>query len=301
MKGQAGPGGGASARIREDVFDVKEYSFSMFPNESFLDLQLFQYGWEQCEPLYSYGPHIRNHYLFHYVIDGQGFLDSAALDGISRNYSLSTNQGFLICPGQVTTYWADQNRPWKYAWVEFDGLRVSEYLGKAGLTRSQPIYTPDSAAHGELVRDEILYLTSHAEASPLHLIGHLFLFLDHLMQTSSTRRETRGNQLRDFYIQEAITYMEQNFQQELTVEEIADVCKLNRSYFSKLFKENMGCPPQEFLIRLRLTKAMELMKTTNNSIGDISGSCGYPNQLHFSRAFKKRYGVSPREWRAGNS
>ncbi len=86
----------------------------------------------------------------------------------------------------------------------------------------------------------------------------------------------------------------------VTVEELAGVCKLNRSYFSKLFKENMGCPPQEFLIRLRLAKAAELMKGTGNSIGDISVMCGYPNQLHFSRAFKKRYGVSPREWRVQN-
>jgi len=60
----------------------------------------------------------------------------------------------------------------------------------------------------------------------------------------------------------------------------------------------MGCPPQEFLIRLRLFKAAEMMKLSGNSIRDIAAVCGYPNQLHFSRAFKKRYGVSPRQWRA---
>ena len=106
--------------------------------------------------------------------------------------------------------------------------------------------------------------------------------------------------MKDFYIQEAITYMEHNYQRELTVEELADACKLNRSYFSKLFKESMGCPPQEFLIRLRLSRAADMMKGMNHSIGDIAARCGYPNQLHFSRAFKKRYGVSPREWRAQN-
>ena len=124
--------------------------------------------------------------------------------------------------------------------------------------------------------------------------------MDALIQTSSTRRALHGVQLKDFYIQEAITYMEHNYQRELTVEEVADACKLNRSYFSKLFKESMGCPPQEFLIRLRLSKAADMMKGTSRSIGSISIRCGYPNQLHFSRAFKKRYGVSPREWRAQN-
>ena len=84
------------------------------------------------------------------------------------------------------------------------------------------------------------------------------------------------------------------------MEEIAGACKLGRSYFSKIFRESMGCPPQEFLIRLRLSRATELMKISSATIGGISASCGYPNQLHFSRAFKKRYGLSPRQWRDQN-
>ena len=55
----------------------------------------------------------------------------------------------------------------------------------------------------------------------------------------------RGVQLKDFYNQEAINCMEHNYQREISVEELADVCKLNRSYFSKLFKDSIGCPPQE--------------------------------------------------------
>jgi AraC-like DNA-binding protein len=277
-----------------------ELSFSIFPNENFLDLRLYQYGWEQCEPLHSFGPFIRNHFLFHYVISGRGILNASTEEGEDHVYHLEANQGFLICPGQVNTYCADRDQPWKYTWLEFDGLRVTESLVSAGLGAAQPIYTPDSPAHGETVRDEMLYIADHTGAAPLQLIGHLFLFLDALIQTSSTRRSGPGMQLRDYYIQEAVTYMEQNYQRELTVEEIADVCKLNRSYFSKLFKETMGCPPQEFLIRMRLSKATELMKTSNASIGDISQMCGYPNQLHFSRAFKKHLGISPREWRAQN-
>ncbi len=275
-----------------------DLSFSVFPNENFLDLRLYQYGWEQCVPLHSFGPFVRNHYLFHYIISGRGHLDAADRDGMSRRYDLRAGQGFLICPDQVTTYCADKDEPWKYVWLEFDGLRAEEYLNSAGLGASQPVYQPQTPLQGEAVRDAMLYIAGHSEASPLHLIGHLCLFLDGLIQSSSTRRALHGSQLKDFYIQEAITYMEHNYRRELSVEELADVCKLNRSYFSKLFRENMGCPPQEFLIRLRLSKAADLMRGTRRSIGDISVMCGYPNQLHFSRAFKKRYGVSPREWRA---
>ncbi|MCI8303841.1 MAG: AraC family transcriptional regulator [Lawsonibacter sp.] len=276
---------------------MDDFSFSIFPNENFLDLRLYQYGWEQCAPLHSFGPFVRNHYLFHYVISGRGHLDSADQDGVDHEYELQAGQGFMICPGQVNTYRAYEKDPWKYVWLEFDGLRAAEFVDSAGLGMSQPIYVPQSSAQGDAVRNTMLYIADHSDASALHLVGHLCIFMDGLIQSSSTRKELRGGQLRDFYIQEAITFMEQNYYRELTVEEMADVCKLNRSYFSKIFKDNMGCPPQEFLIRLRLSKAADLMKNTNNSIGDIAALCGYPNQLHFSRAFKKRYSFSPREWR----
>ena len=62
----------------------------------------------------------------------------------------------------------------------------------------------------------------------------------------------------------------------------------------------MGCTPQEFLIRQRLTNAAELMRLTNLPIKTIAAQCGYPNQLHFSQAFKKYYGQPPREWRKQN-
>lgn len=224
---------------------MEDYSFSVFPNENFLDLRLYQYGWERCAPLHSFGPYVRNHYLFHYVISGQGRLDATDASGVRRDYRLGPDQGFLICPGQISTYVADKDQPWKYVWLEFDGLRVPEYMESAGLDSSQAIYRPQSAAEGQKMRDIMLYMADHSDASPLHLTGLLFLFVDLLIRSSSTRRALRGVQLKDFYIQEAINYMEHNYQRELSVEELADVCKLNRSYFSKLFKDSMGCPPQE--------------------------------------------------------
>jgi transcriptional regulator GlxA family with amidase domain len=62
----------------------------------------------------------------------------------------------------------------------------------------------------------------------------------------------------------------------------------------------MGCAPQEFLIRQRLASAAELLRSTNFPIKTIADQCGYRDQLHFSQAFRKRYGLPPREWRRQN-
>lgn len=280
---------------------MKDFSFSVFPNENFLDLRIYQYGYEQCEPLHSFGPFVRNHYLFHYIISGRGSLDATGEDGVTTHrYELHAGQGFLICPGLINTYFADETHPWKYVWVEFDGLHASEFLRYAGLTAAQPIYQADSDDQSQEVRDRMLYIADHSDASTLHLIGYLYLFMDALIRTSSTRLNAQGSQIKDFYIQEAVHYIEQNYQRDLTVEEVADACRLNRSYFSKLFKDNMGCPPQEFLIGVRLAKAAEMMCNGNAPISEIAVRCGYSNQFHFSRAFKKRYGEPPQKWRAQN-
>ncbi len=56
---------------------MSEVIFSVFPSENFIDMGLYQFGWEQCDPSHSFGPAARNHYLFHYVISGTGTLTAA--------------------------------------------------------------------------------------------------------------------------------------------------------------------------------------------------------------------------------
>lgn len=271
--------------------------FNIFPSENFIDLGMYQYGYEQCDPGHSFGPAARNHYLFHYIVSGTGTLMADNAKKETQTYSVKSGQGFLIFPGQITTYYADQNLPWEYVWIEFDGLRVKEALALTDLSVNSPVYHAHSKDLRAQLLNEMLYITHHAKESPFHLIGHLYLFLDYLTQSAKSTKLIQSSKMSDYYIKEAINYIEQNFQNDITIEDIAAVCGINRSYFGKIFHSAIGRSPQEFLMNYRMVKATELLKLTSLSIGDISSAVGYENQLHFSRAFKKIYGVSPREWR----
>ena len=266
--------------------------FHVVQDERFVDLTLYQFGWEKCTPLYQFGPAIRNHFLFHYVISGKGMLE------LNYNtYQLEAGQGFLLCPTQISSYFADSQDPWTYAWVEFDGLRARECLTLAGLGENQPIYTPTQTADKNGLERYITALVDNAEASPIRLVGLAMVLLDELIQTSKTRITAGNKHLRDFYIKEALGYIEANFQKDISIEDIANASGLNRSYFGRLFKEVFGQSPQQFLIHYRMTKAAELLKASRISIAKIGNSVGYENQLHFSRAFKNDFGISPSEYR----
>ncbi len=279
---------------------MQEIIFSVFPSENFVDLGLYQYGWEQCAPSHSYGPAARNHYLFHYVISGTGTLMADDTNGITQTYQVKSGQGFMLFPGHINTYIADKYLPWEYVWVEFDGLRAKGAVELASLSMNHPIYHARSKDLRENMLSEMMYLVEHKDMPPLHLIGHGYLFLDFLTRSAANVTAQKSGRVRDFYIKEALTYMEQNFQNDISVEDIAATCGLNRSYFGKIFKEALGKTPQEFLLNYRMIKASELLKLTGLSIGDISNAVGYANQLHFSRAFKNMYGMAPREWRNQN-
>lgn len=266
--------------------------FHVFQDERFVDLNLYQYGWERTEPLHSYGPHRRNHYLFHYIIAGQGKLYVG-----DKVYPVGPGQGFLILPGQTTTYASDEKDPWEYTWIEFDGLRVRESLALAGLGAGRPIYSPATRAGGEKLRECMLQIVQDGEAKPIRQIGRGFLFLDQLAESSAAKQHQSQRRLRDFYMKEALSFIEQNYQRDVSVEDIAAFCGLNRSYFGKLFRDTMGESPQAFLLHYRMAQAAQFLKETTQPVSAISTMVGYANPLHFSRAFKSVYGISPRAYR----
>ena len=198
---------------------------------------MYQYGYEKCEPLHSYGPFVRNHYLFHYIISGKGMLSVTEKDD-NAVYHMEAHSGFLIEPGRINLYSADQKFPWEYVWVEFDGLRAKELMEEAGLSNDHPVFHPisDTAA-------------------------------DALIQGSSNKKRLQGGKLSRFYAQEALSFIEQNYALPITVEDMANRCNLDRSYFGKVFKDMIGQSPQDFLIRYRMSKATSLLTSTSLSIG----------------------------------
>ncbi len=277
---------------------MKQTKFQLFPNPYYIDLCLYQYGYEPCTPLSSFGPYVRNHYLFHYVISGSGTLVAADGKGRDRTFRVLSGQGFLIFPHQNTTYYADKDHPWEYTWIEFDGVRVEEILMNCNLSIENPIYRSSDRNLSNKLKETMLNLTFHQEETThFGLMGELYRCMDYMIRSSQGKRNVYGERLTDTYIKEAVHFIEQNFHNSITVEDMADFCNISRGYLSRIMKRHIGMSPQQLLMNYRMSKASQLLLMTQMSVGDIGKTVGYSDQLRFSRAFKTIYGVSPSQWR----
>lgn len=100
-------------------------------------------------------------------------------------------------------------------------------------------------------------------------------------------------------IKDITTYIEDNYSQKITLEMLAAKANISVYYLSHIFKQYTNQTPIEYLNQYRLSTAANLLRTTDDSIMDISFECGYNNVSYFNRAFKKKYNMTPKEYRKG--
>ena len=98
-----------------------------------------------------------------------------------------------------------------------------------------------------------------------------------------------------------LKYIEENFQRyDLSHNEVAEVAQVNPGHLGRLFRNKMGTTYIEYLISVRLTKSTELLATTDLRIEEISKMVGYDNVSSFRKSFKRKYDISPAEYRLQN-
>ncbi len=98
-------------------------------------------------------------------------------------------------------------------------------------------------------------------------------------------------------IRPTLTYISENFREDLTVSQLAEAAHFSKSHFMSCFKQAVGVGVMEYIAGLRLKAACEALSETDHSISDIALECGFKNLSNFNRQFKKSVGCTPREYR----
>lgn len=97
-----------------------------------------------------------------------------------------------------------------------------------------------------------------------------------------------------YVVQQIMKYMEEHYPEKISLEHIATNMYLSSFYISKIFKSETGDTPINYLISLRMEKAKELLdKNPEETVQKVAAAVGYEDAYHFSKVFKKYYGISP--------
>ena len=99
------------------------------------------------------------------------------------------------------------------------------------------------------------------------------------------------------YINMVIEYVQNNYSNKITLSELSKIALLSPNHFCKIFKNLTGKTVSEYIQRLRIEKACDLLKDKDKSIEMIAGLVGYKNTVNFRRAFKKEMGCLPNDYR----
>ena len=92
-------------------------------------------------------------------------------------------------------------------------------------------------------------------------------------------------------------YIEENYMEEISLGQLAELVDMNASYLSSVFKKETGMTYSEYLILCRVKQASRLLVETNLSIGEIAHQSGYQDARYFSKQFSKQVGLKPSEYR----
>ena len=256
------------------------------------DLALYNAGEQACAPGYTYAPRVRPYHLIHFVLSGCGRLhiDDRALE-------LGGGDAFVIPANNIAWYEADHERPWHYLWIGFLGMQADRYLRQ--ITRHLPetfaIRHLDIARYQEAI-EPMLDREGDSSASSYFMGASVLNRIMSLLfgEVRHVDEDWNNQGIAD----EARFYLEMNFYKPLRIEDVARELNVSPSYLSRAFKELVGVTPKRYLMELKLERTAALLESTNLSVGIVASSVGFEDQLAFSKAFHKRFGISPSGFRA---
>lgn len=240
-------------------------------------------GWHQCNELYSrkYDKGIKALFLIH-TVDGGGKLEMSG-----RTYSLCADSIILVPPHTPVRYYTDtQVGAWQFYWLDLVGERALSTAEK--LCEDGHCFLNGFTPLGEVYNDLLQKTLSETERSAL--IERIF----EKIVSKAVFDEGKENAL----VEQILQYIDEHYKESLTLERLSQQFYFSQNQIIRTVRAKTGYTPHEYLTRIRLAKACELLQFTDTPIMEVGKTVGYENNSHFSAAFRRLYGLSPAKYRS---
>lgn len=256
------------------------------------EIYLSYYGKEQCAPGQRW-PGVRDHYLIVYIESGRGRYQANGFD-----IELEAGSSFVLFPNTFTVYEADTSYPWAYKWIGVTGSRCDRIMKDCGIRQEKPVIVHSNPHRLSFLYDELLnYEAHHPRPDMLFKSGMLQILLAEYGRDMEYVNDQENEHLPDARIITSKQFMQEHYDKKISISDVANYVGLERTYYSKLFKQMTGISPYAYIMKLRLDRGCSLLKESNLPIEHIALLLGFNDMFHFGSFFKLKMGLSPLQYR----
>lgn len=244
-------------------------------------------GRYQCDDQYSVNRQSYNSFLLLHVLSGKGY---CYLD--QKRIEMEAGSFVLLDCYHPHRYGSDDG--WEILWIHFDGVLAKEYYQIICQNKKQLIMPPNP--YNAMRGLERIYRMFNHDKRPIEALiskNITAVLTEFLLYDTTT--ETRPEHSTS--IEELLSYISENIDQQLTLEDLAHRVSLSPFYFSRIFKKETGYTLRDYIVMTRINAAKFYLKTTQLPLKEISYRCGYGSDSTFCTTFKRITNHTPLQYR----
>ena len=233
---------------------------------------------------------MESHLLLH-TLDGTGRLE----------YEGRTH---LLTPGEAIAFdcakhqlYRTEGEFWTFQWVHFQGTGATEYVHRLHRNHPDPVPVRDSVLFNSLFAQLFKQIQEKPVQNDLESSLLLTRMLTELILSGDQSLASTRNPVHSQDVARAIACIESRYRERITAEDILSPAHISPWYFSRLFKEQTGRSPYEYLIQHRLNMAVKDLMQTGRPVSEIAWRNGFGDSTQFIRRFRQYYGTTPATFR----
>lgn|GEM_PF-2546268 len=238
-------------------------------------------------------PYVHNIHSIHYIVRGSGYYVMN-----QTKYALEAGAVMVFVPETTFEWWISDEEDVEIYHIRFDYQLCykdrQEWISRSADSWLAPLRGMHTTLRPAEVRrcfDRVFRLWK--DYDPISQYRCNLAFRELWLSLIENMYDQQYSSDADSAIQFTCRYIAEHYQSPLTVEELARIAGLSTGYYSRQFKRLTGFSPKDYIIRLRVTKAKELLEHSGLALTDISNLVGYEDEFYFSRVFKRITGMTP--------
>ncbi len=249
-------------------------------------------GHYACDKSFYENNYYKSGYYLIYAESGMGYFEIP-----EGKFSVPPHTMFWLDLSRPYKYYSDRNDPWIIHWILFDG-GISKFFSNRMQAMEKWEFTlkEQDKLYTIFMKTLEQYLAQpQGELTQIRLHQDLTELLCTILLEAGSLSVAQEAIYPD-PIRQIVAYVEQNYFQKITLDDLAQLTYLNKYYMARLFKQHTGLAPCEFINRFRLEYSRQMLLSEDLEIEQVALNLGFHSHSYFTRCFKREYGMTPKEY-----